>query len=230
MSDTDVSLTIDGRPVTVAEGATLWEAARLVGIEIPALCHEPRLRPVGVCRLCVVDLGQRVLAASCVRACEADMEVVTDSEEIRDHRRMLTQLLLADQPASSRREATTGDDELYALARELDIGDIPLPEGGGGRPRGEDSSSPVIAVDHQACILCDRCVRGCDDIQHNDVITRTGKGYETRIAFDLDTPMGESTCVSCGECVAVCPTGALTNKAVAGLQLQDPDDRRGENR
>ena len=78
--------------------------------------------------------------------------------------------------------------------------------------RPKDLSSPVIAVDHQACILCDRCIRACDDIQCNEVIGRTGKGYATRIGFDLDNPMGESTCVSCGECVAACPTGALTNK------------------
>src|SRR5205823_3950113 len=80
--------------------------------------------------------------------------------------------------------------------------------------RPKDASSPVIAVDHQACILCDRCIRACDEIQCNDVIGRTGKGYTTRIGFDLDDPMGHSTCVSCGECVAACPTGALTNKAL----------------
>src|SRR5262249_43445712 len=81
--------------------------------------------------------------------------------------------------------------------------------------RPQDTSSPVIAVDHQACILCDRCIRACDDIQCNEVIGRTGKGYTTRIGFDLDNPMRESTCVSCGECVAVCPTGALTNKPIS---------------
>ena len=80
-------------------------------------------------------------------------------------------------------------------------------------------SSPVIAVDHDSCILCDRCVRACDDIQGNDVIGRSGKGYATRIAFDLNDPMGNSSCVSCGECVAACPTGALTNKPIR----DDPD-------
>ena len=88
------------------------------------------------------------------------------------------------------------------------------------RGRGTDSSSPVIAVDHDSCILCDRCVRACDDIQGNDVIGRSGKGYATRIAFDLNDPMGNSTCVSCGECVAACPTGALTNKPIHDVPIR----------
>src|SRR5207253_3098267 len=91
-------------------------------------------------------------------------------------------------------------------------------ESGGLRPplaRSRDLSSPVIAVDHQACILCDRCIRACNDIQSNEVLGRAGKGATTRIAFDLDQPMGSSTCVSCGECAASCPTGALTHKPLA---------------
>lgn len=216
----EVTLTIDGRQVTVPQGTTVWEAARELGIHIPVLCHSERMAPVGVCRVCVVDTGERVLPASCIRAAAEGMEVKTATEEVVQHRRMLTTLLLADQPEHSAREESTGDDELWALARELDINEQPLPDGTErDAPRGHDDSSPVIAVDHQACILCDRCVRACDDLQHNDVITRTSKGYTARIAFDLNAPMGESTCVSCGECMAVCPTGALTNKAVQGLKV-----------
>jgi len=215
-----VTLTIDGRSVTVEKGTTIWDAAQSVGIDIPVLCHSPRMRPVGVCRMCAVDTGERTMPASCVRPAEQDMSVRTDTPEVESHRRMLVQLLLSDQPEVSAREATTGDDELYALARRYGITDVPLPDGGAGQPRGADLSSAVIAVDHQACILCDKCVRGCDELQHNDVITRTGKGYDARIAFDLDAPMGESTCVSCGECMAVCPTGALTNKAVSGIRVE----------
>ena len=92
-----------------------------------------------------------------------------------------------------------------------------LPRGGG---RGEDFSNPVIAVNHDACILCDRCVRACDDIQGNDVIGRSGKGYETRIAFDLNDPMGDSSCVTCGECVAACPTGALVNRPIRDVPIR----------
>ncbi|MDJ0867355.1 MAG: formate dehydrogenase subunit alpha [Myxococcota bacterium] len=207
-----VTLTIDGRELAVPEGTTLWEAARRAGIEIPTLCHDPGLEPVGVCRLCVVEVeGARVLAASCVRGAEPGMVVRTASDKVERCREVLTDLLVSEQPAESRRERTTGDDALVALSRELATGRaLPAPD-----ERPLDLSSRVIDVDHQACILCDRCIRACDDVQHNDVIGRTGKGYATRIAFDLDDPMGESSCVSCGECVAACPTGALTNKPLS---------------
>jgi len=204
----------------VAPGTTIWEAAREVGVDIPVLCHSTRMEPVGVCRMCVVDVGARVMAASCVRECEEGMEVDASSQKVEAHRKMLTSLLLSDYPEHSARAETTGDDELLTLAERYAIDEIPFPDGATARPRPQDESSPVIAVDHQACILCDRCIRACDDLQHNDVITRTGKGYGARIAFDLDNPMGQSTCVSCGECMAVCPTGALTNKSVHGLHIE----------
>ncbi len=208
-----VTLIIDGEPVSVRQGTTIWEAARQAGKEIPVLCHDPRLRPVGVCRMCVVDVGERVLAASCVREATEGMNVVTHSEKVENCRRTLTELLLSDYPETSAREQDTADDLLLRLARDYGIETtaIDLPAGNG---RGQDASSPVIAVDHAACILCDRCIRACDEVQHNDVIGRTGKGYTARISFDFDNPMGESTCVSCGECAAVCPTGALTHKAL----------------
>jgi NADH dehydrogenase/NADH:ubiquinone oxidoreductase subunit G len=213
-----ITLTIDGKPVTVPEGTTLWDAARLAGIGIPVLCHSPRLRPVGVCRMCVVDVGERVLAAACVRLCSEGQTVATRSDKVQAHRRMLTQLLLSDYPEHSPRQAATGADELLDLARSLGVASTPFPDG--TRPataRGSDTSSVVIAVDHQACILCDRCIRACDELQNNDVIGRTSRGYTARIAFDLNNPMGESSCVSCGECMAVCPTGALTNKSWAAM-------------
>ena len=204
----EIQLTIDGREVTAQAGQTIWEAAKQVGIDVPVLCHDPRLAPVGVCRMCVVDVGGRVLAAACVRSCEPGMKVDTCSPRVEKQRAMLTSLLLSDHPSPCAKERTTADCALEALGRRYAVTDS-LPRGN-GRPA--DSSSPVIAVDHQACILCDRCIRACDDIQCNDVITRTGKGYGARIAFDLDLPMGSSTCVSCGKCAAVCPTGALVHK------------------
>jgi formate dehydrogenase major subunit len=212
-----VRLEIDGRAVEVPEGTSVWEAARRAGIEIPALCHDPRLEPVGVCRICLVDVGERALAASCVRACEPGMRVRTATPEIEAHRATLTELLMSDQPDPERdaRESALGDNQLHHLARRYQSWGRSLPR---GEARPSDASSPVIAVDHQACILCDRCIRACDDLQNNEVIGRTGKGRSTRIAFDLDLPMSESSCVSCGECAAVCPTGALVDKPVAAPQ------------
>ncbi|MGY8804855.1 MAG: 4Fe-4S dicluster domain-containing protein, partial [bacterium] len=138
------------------------------------------------------------------------MVVSTHSDKLDRCRTGLTQLLLAEQPETSAREVTTGDDALVALARAQQL---ERPEQTAPAPRPQDDSSHVIAVDHQACILCDRCIRACNEVQHNLVMGRTGKGHSTRIGFDFDQPMGESSCVSCGECVAACPTGALTEKS-----------------
>ncbi len=215
-----VTLTIDGNQVTVPEGTTIWAAAAGAGIDIPVLCHDERYDPVGVCRMCVVDVGARVYAAACVRPCEDGMDVKTATADVERSRATLTELLLADQPPADRdpKQTTTGDNALLALADRYGVSrDGGLPAGPG---RGTDTSNPVIAVDHDACILCDRCVRACDDIQGNDVIGRSGKGYATRIAFDLDDPMGESSCVTCGECVAACPTGALTNKPIHDVPIR----------
>ncbi|MEE8594516.1 MAG: 2Fe-2S iron-sulfur cluster-binding protein [Gemmatimonadota bacterium] len=222
-----ISLSIDGRAVQVLPGATIWEAARLLGIGLPVLCHDPRLEPVGVCRLCLVEVGEPKLTAACVRGAEDGMEVRTSSERLEACRRGLVELLLSDYPVDASDRPKTGSDALVELAAELGVdwparrwsgetGEAPgsRTEPAGGIPAGDgralDGTSKVIVVDHQACILCDRCIRGCDDLQVNEVMGRTGKGYQTSIAFDLDVPMGESTCVSCGECEKVCPTGALS--------------------
>ncbi len=220
-----ITLTIDGQTVIVPQGTSIWEAAKSVGIEIPVLCHSPRLDPVGACRMCVVDVGERVLVASCMRECTDGMSVETSSEKVQRQRKMLTELLLSEHPIPCEREQTTADCQLEELGRRfglLEDQTLSTPTRStaimGITPHarlGEtDLSSPVIAVDHSACILCDRCIRACDDVQSNEVIGRTGKGHAARIVFDLNTPMGESTCVACGECVSECPTGALTNKPV----------------
>ncbi|MBO0831951.1 MAG: (2Fe-2S)-binding protein, partial [Actinobacteria bacterium] len=219
-----VTLTIDGREVTAAEGTTIWSAAKSAGIDIPVLCHDERYDPVGVCRMCVVDVGAPAFAASCVRACENGMKVSTATPELERSRATLTELLMADQPDrdADPKQTTTADNELFALSDRYGVtkaNGLPL-----GSGRGTDTSSPVISVDHDACILCDRCVRACDDIQGNDVIGRSGKGYDTRIAFDLNDLMGESSCVSCGECVAACPTGALTNKPIHDVPIRPRTD------
>src|SRR5918995_1346269 len=219
-----VTCTIDGVSVTVPAGTTIYAAAQSAGIDIPVLCHDERYDPVGVCRMCAVDVGGRVLAAACVRPCEDGMEVKTATETVERQRKVLTELLMSDQPDVDPKETTTGDNLLLTLARRYETGHAErLPQ---ARGRGTDDSNPVISVDHDACILCDRCVRACDDIQGNDVIGRSGKGYTTRIAFDLNDPMGESSCVTCGECVAACPTGALTNKPINGVPIRPREELR----
>ncbi len=216
-----VTAEIDGRSVTVPEGTTIYDAAKQAGVDIPVLCHNERYDPVGVCRMCVVDTGGRALAAACVRPCEDGMAVKTDTEEIQRQRATLTELLISDQPprAEDPKANKTGDNLLLELADRFDVSKetTELPCGSG---RGVDLSNPVIEVNHDACILCDRCVRACDDVQGNDVIGRSGKGYETLIAFDFNDPMGQSSCVTCGECVQACPTGALTNKAINNIPIQ----------
>jgi formate dehydrogenase major subunit len=220
-----VTAEIDGRSVTVPEGTTIYDAAKRVDVDIPVLCHNERYDPVGVCRMCVVDTGGRTFAAACVRPCEDGMTVRTNTEEIQRNRATLTELLISDQPsrAEDPKQHKTGDNLLLELADRFDVAKqtTELPCGSG---RGIDLSNPVIEVNHDACILCDRCVRACDDIQGNDVIGRSGKGYSTTIAFDFNDPMGNSSCVTCGECVQACPTGALTNKAINNIPIQPRED------
>ncbi len=226
----NIELTIDGKEISVAPGTTILAAASEQGIDIPVLCHSGKMNPVGVCRMCVVDVGGRTLAPSCMRECEAGLEVQTESDKVLKHRRMLTSLLLSDyeQPRVEQGDCLPKTNQLTSLGTEYGL----LAEDGASQDdtlnllrnvgdnspvesRPHDGSSPVIFVDHQACIMCDCCIRACDDIQSNDVIGRSGKGYSVQISFDLNTPMGDSTCVSCGECAAACPTDALSHKANA---------------
>jgi CRP-like cAMP-binding protein/Fe-S-cluster-containing dehydrogenase component len=212
-----IELTIDGKTVQVPPGTTVFDAARMNGISIPTLCHLQSQTPVGVCRLCVVDTGARVLGAACVRPVEPGMKVQTNSEKVLSARKTLLELLMSDHPSPCTRQANSGDCELEVLAKEAGVGTPRFPRR--NVSRGQDESSLAIAVDHDACILCDRCIRGCDEVKSNFVLGRMGKGYSTGIAFDLNSPMGDSTCISCGECMVSCPTGALTNKGVAGTAI-----------
>ena len=216
MSD-QVTLSIDGRDVTVPKGTTIFDAARLNGIPIPTLCHQQNQTPVGVCRVCVVDVGARVYAAACIRECEPGMKVKTDAPGVVQARNTLVEMLMADHPSPCARQQQSGDCELETMAK---AGGVAEPRFARRlSPRGRDDSSLSIAVDHEACILCDRCIRGCDDVKKNMVIGRSGRGYTAHVGFDLDLPMGSSTCVSCGECMVSCPTGALTNKRVVDANL-----------
>ncbi len=225
-----IELSVDGQTVEVTEGATILQAAQQLGIEIPVLCHDDRLQPVGVCRLCLVDVGERRLAPACHRLAEAGMQVTTTNPRIDAIRQDVLALLQADQPPpgpTAPPAPKTRPDALAAAVAALGTGQgsdlAPGPD------RGQDVSSPAIAVDHRACILCDRCIRACNEVQHNEVMGRTGKGYATRIAFDLDDPMGQSTCVTCGECEKTCPTGALTLRTPASASFPGGELRAVES-
>jgi len=213
-----VQLTIDGTSVTVPKGTTIFDAARTLGISIPTLCHQQNENPVGVCRVCVVDVGQRVYAASCIRQAEQGMNVKTNTDPVLGVRHTLVELLMSDHPSPCARQQHSGDCELERLAAQAKITEPRFPRR--TTPRGHDDSSLAIKVDHEACILCDRCIRGCDSIRNNWVLARRGKGYQAGIAFDNNLPMGESSCVSCGECMVSCPTGALTNRGVVAAHLE----------
>jgi CRP-like cAMP-binding protein/Fe-S-cluster-containing hydrogenase component 2 len=217
-----LDLTIDGRPVRVPNGTSVFDAARLNGIPIPTLCHLQNETPVGVCRLCLVDTGARVLSAACVRPCDPGMKVSTNSEKVLAARKTVLELLMSDHPTPCARQQHSGDCELETQAQAAGITQPRFAKR--SVARGRDESSLAIAVDHDACILCDRCIRGCDEIKNNFVLGRMGKGYAAGIAFDLNSPMGDSTCISCGECMVSCPTGALTNRGVAGTAIAKTTD------
>src|SRR6266581_8698288 len=212
-----IDITLDGQPIRVPASTSVFDAARMNGINIPTLCHLQNQTPVGVCRLCVVDTGARVLAASCVRPVEPGMKVVTNSEKVLAARKTVLELMMSDHPSPCERQQNSGDCELETLAKEAGASQARFAKR--TIARGKDDSSLAIAVDHDSCILCDRCIRGCDEVRNNFVLGRMGKGYAADIAFDLNSPMGDSSCISCGECMVSCPTGALTNKSVAGTAI-----------
>src|SRR3954454_20988965 len=214
-----VTLKIDGQSVTVPEGTSVYDAARQAGIYIPVLCHKENLTPVGVCRACVCDVkGGRVYAAACMRAVEDKMEVSTTNPKLDQTRATIIELMLSDHPAPCAKHKEDRSCELEIIAEKLGLREpIYTPR---AATKGTDFSNPSIAIDHSACIVCDRCVRACTDVAQNYVIGRMGKGNLTSISFDNNKPMGDSTCVNCGWCMVSCPTGAITYSA--GVQPKMP--------
>ena len=202
-----IKFTLDDREVEAREGETLWQVANRLGTEIPHLCFspEPGYRPDGNCRACMVEVeGERVLAASCIRTPTAGMKVKTASERAKASRKMVFELLIADQP--ERETAHDPQSKFWNWTDRMGIATSRFPEHGKVAP---DRSHTAMAVNLDACIQCNLCVRACREVQVNDVIGMAGRGSLEKIVFDFDDPMGDSTCVACGECVQACPTGAL---------------------
>jgi formate dehydrogenase major subunit len=201
------TFTIDDREIDIREGETIFRAARRLDIKLPHLCYSPKpgYRPDGNCRVCMVEVeGERVLAASCIRMPTPGMKVKTQTDRATTARRMVAELLVADQPGLE--IAHDPDSELWKIAKRQKIEPGRFPRDTRPTP---DRSHPAMAVNLDACIHCNLCVRACREVQVNDVIGMAGRGHHAKIVFDFDDPMGESTCVACGECVQACPTGAL---------------------
>ena len=169
------------------------------------LFAETRIRPDGNCRVCMVEIeGERVLAASCIRNPAPGMKVKTATDRAKTARKMVAELLLTDQPA--REVAHDPDSEFWKVATRMELKQGRFPRRATPAP---DRSHVAMAVNLDACIQCNLCVRACREVQVNDVIGMAGRGFGEKIVFDFDDPMGNSTCVACGECVQACPTGAL---------------------
>jgi formate dehydrogenase major subunit len=210
-----VEFKLNGKDVVAHGDETIIQAAKRLGVEIPHLCYKEGMRPDGNCRACVVEVkGERVLAASCCRRPAQGMEVTTDNARALHSQKMVVELLLSDMP----KERHTLDSELDQWAVKLDVRQPRFAPRHNPAP---DLSHYGIAVNLDSCIQCTRCVRACREVQVNDVIGYAFRGEHSKIVFDLDDPMGGSTCVACGECVQACPTGALMPARDVGLVKPD---------
>jgi predicted molibdopterin-dependent oxidoreductase YjgC len=197
-----VELTVDGQSVRVTEGSTILDACRRLGIDTPTLCYADTLTPVNVCRVCVVEVeGARVLAPACSRKVEPGMVVHTDTPRVRTSRRMVLELLASSVDLSTAPDATRYVEEYGAQ---------PERHGGATVAQPVKVDNDLYVRDYSKCILCYRCVEACgEDHQNTFAITTAGRGFEAHISTEFDVTLPESACVYCGNCIAVCPTGAL---------------------
>ena len=221
-----ITFELDGKSVTAEAGETIWEVAKREGTTIPHLCHsgEKGYRSDGNCRACMVEIdGERTLAASCIRTPSPDMVVKSESHRATSARKMVMELLVADQPAQD--VAHDKSSHLWDMAEMQGVSESRFPALEPDRIPLLDDSHVAMNVNLDACIQCNLCVRACREVQVNDVIGLAGRGQDAKIVFDLDDPMGESSCVGCGECVQACPTGALMPATVVNAaQVGDSAD------
>ena len=209
-----VELTVDGQPVSVTEGSTILDACRRLGISTPTLCYADTLTPVNVCRVCVVEVeGARVLVPSCSRKVEAGMAVHTDSPRVRTSRRLVLELLGSSVDLSTAPEA---QEYLREYGAEPDrFGKSATV----AQPVKVDND--LYVRDYSKCILCYKCVEACGvDHQNTFAITAAGRGFEAHISTEFDVTLPDSACVYCGNCIAVCPTGALMFKSEFELRRE----------
>ena len=204
-----VSLSIDGREVEVLEGSTILDACRRLQVDTPTLCQLDNLTPVNVCRVCVVEVeGARVLVPACSRRVEAGMKVRTDSERVRHSRRLVLELLASSVDMSLCSAQVRGWMERYgAVPERFGVGAATV-----AQPVKVDNE--LYVRDYSRCILCYKCVEACGvDAQNTFAIGVAGRGFDAHISTEFDTPLPDSACVYCGNCIGVCPTGALMFKS-----------------
>ena len=226
-----VSLALNGQTVLAHEGETLLDVAKRQGEAIPHLCFKEGLRADGNCRACVVEIkGERALAPSCCRTVREGMEVSSSNARVKKSQDLVLELLLSDMPDQGHHwiEDEGGGTpplgqhgELSHWAHQCGVTVRPELKALRRHQPAPDVSHPAMAVNLDACIQCNRCVRACREEQVNDVLGYAHRGDASAIVFDLGDPMGESTCVGCGECVQACPTGALMPKTLVGSQVVD---------
>lgn len=210
--DGDVSLTIDGQTVTVEAGATILEAAARVGAEVPTICYHEHTTPNGLCRVCVVDVdGSRLLQPACIVEAQEGMQIRLRSERVERSRRTILEMLDSAVDLSEAPEIQTQLQDYGADAGRFSDGDRRKPA--------LIDDNPMFIRDYAQCVLCWRCVQVCaDDAQYAYAINFSGRGFETSIDTFFEQSLPESTCVFCGQCIGVCPTGALKPKREALLE------------
>ncbi len=211
-----VEVTVDGTSVTVPDGSTLLDACRQRGVDTPTLCYLETLEPVNVCRVCVVELeGSRTLVPACSRKAEPGMSIRTDSERVRLSRRMVLEFLASSTDVSTAPELQDYMERYGADSERY---------GDDGRPAASQAQPPKIdndlyIRDYSKCILCYKCVEACGvDAQNTFAIAVAGRGFDAKIATEFDVPLPDSACVYCGNCIGVCPTGALMFKSEHDLR------------
>ena len=210
----NVKLTIDNRLVEAPAGATILEAARIAGIKIPTLCAWPEIHHTpGACRVCMTEVeGQRSLIAACVFPVMEGMVVHTNTEKVREARKMVVELLLANHPQECNFCVRNGSCELQKVAEFVGLKEVRFPYTEFKKEELIDRSSPSIVRDSRKCIECHRCITVCEQIQTVSVLTPAHRGSDVKVTPAFDLPLIESNCVACGQCIMACPVGALYEK------------------
>ncbi|NTW77458.1 MAG: molybdopterin-dependent oxidoreductase, partial [Syntrophaceae bacterium] len=208
------NITINGRKISTQAGITILQAAREAGIDIPTLCDHPALSPVGACRMCIVEVtGQRALQTACTFPVSEGMEIETDSPQTVKARKLVLDMLFSERNHFCPYCEMSGDCELQSLGYRFGVDHWVFPTYTKRFPL--DASHKYYLMEHNRCVLCGRCYRACDELVANHTLGLRQRGNESMIHADANIPRGESTCISCGTCVQVCPTGALSDKRSA---------------